>query len=413
MKKYAIVYLVITMNTQTLKDTLSLLHIVTYYPIFLLDHNYQIIQGPQYFFSLPDDYFCTMVKQKVNTRYKTFTKYKKTEFYTFFPYENGDIAMIMIGPILYHKPFYKEEIYDNEFLNSLHIYPRTMDTLLKIPHITYRYYSFLQLLYRLLKEETLDTSAIFESVQKERANISEPETFQHHKFIGREIQKPYPYHLEKQLLRHMIKGESSRARTIANDILKNENYNALHMDSLQKYKYLVVQMAATFRNALIDAGVDIESAFQLCYLYVNNIDSISEHQQLWNVYMDMIVDFSTLSKKRRFANYPLWVRNCIDYIIEHMHEHITLEELAEIASLNTAYLSVQFKKITGYSVIEFHNLQRVEEAKFLLEETTMSIMDISTTLGFSNQGYFTKTFKKYTNDTPFSYRQRLASFCTN
>lgn len=396
------------MNINTLKETISLLHVVTYYPIFLLDNNYDIIHSSQYFFSLPKDYFKAMVTEKMNLNYTIITKFCPSEFYTIIPFQKEDISVIVVGPLLYHKPYYESEIFDNQFLNTLSIQPRSMETLKRIPHVTYRFYGFLQLLYQLLHDKPLDTKYLFESFQKERPDISDPNVYQFNKHNDREIDgMGYPYHLEQKLLHHIVKGESTRARVVAHDILKTNTIHILNVNYLQTYKYTFAQATALFRKAIIDAGVDVESAITLGSLYIEKMDKCNDEQKLLTLYMNMIVDFSTLSKKRRFHDYPTWVRQCIDYIMPRLHTQISLQKLAKLVHLNPAYISVQFKKITGHSVVQFIHYQRIEEAKFLLETGEMSILAISTSLGYSNQGYFTKTFKKETGYTPIQYKNNV------
>lgn len=124
-------------------------------------------------------------------------------------------------------------------------------------------------------------------------------------------------------------------------------------------------MMALFRTAVIDAGADTKSAFSLGNLYIEKIDKCVNDQVLHKIYMNTITDFCTFVKTKRFHNYPVWMRTCLDYIHAHLHSSITLQELSELVHLTPTYLSVQFKKLSGYSLIEYINIQKIEEAKFL------------------------------------------------
>ena len=72
--------------------------------------------------------------------------------------------------------------------------------------------------------------------------------------------------------------------------------------------------------------------------------------------------------------------------------------------LNPSYFSTLFKQSCGSSFKEYLNSIRIEESKKLLAATDRSILDIALSIGFEDQSYFTKVFKKYTGLTPKQYR---------
>jgi AraC-like DNA-binding protein len=75
-----------------------------------------------------------------------------------------------------------------------------------------------------------------------------------------------------------------------------------------------------------------------------------------------------------------------------------------VAGLNRSYLSQLFKKETGFTVSDFIQIERIEEAKRLIELSGISLSDIATRLQFNDQSYFTKVFKKYTGITPRQFK---------
>ena len=95
---------------------------------------------------------------------------------------------------------------------------------------------------------------------------------------------------------------------------------------------------------------------------------------------------------------------CIDYITDHLHDNITVPELAEHVNLTVKYLSKLFKKEMGYSINEHIRRLKVEEAKSLLRYSYKSSLEIATDLGFTSHSYFITVFKKETGMTPREYR---------
>lgn len=126
--------------------------------------------------------------------------------------------------------------------------------------------------------------------------------------------------------------------------------------------------------------------------------------RLNEVLMRTIIDFCTLVKKNLSTQYPLWTRTCIEYINQNLHKNISLDDIASEINMNGKYVSVQFKKITGEGLIEYINRKKIEESQFLLINTKLSILEISTILNYTDQSHFTKIFKKYTKMTPKQYR---------
>ncbi|MGG6312159.1 AraC family transcriptional regulator [Paenibacillus macerans] len=94
-----------------------------------------------------------------------------------------------------------------------------------------------------------------------------------------------------------------------------------------------------------------------------------------------------------------------NYIDVHFKSTITLESLAEEAHINKYYLSHLFKKTYGVSPVKYLNQVRMDTAKFLLESTNYSVLEISEIIGFKSQSYFSQTFKREIGLAPLDYRK--------
>lgn len=93
------------------------------------------------------------------------------------------------------------------------------------------------------------------------------------------------------------------------------------------------------------------------------------------------------------------------YIDLHFKESLTLDLLAEEAHMNRHYLSHAFKREYGISPINYMISRRIEESKYLLTETDLSLSQISQLLGFSSLSYFSQVFRKSQSIPPIEYRQ--------
>ena len=100
------------------------------------------------------------------------------------------------------------------------------------------------------------------------------------------------------------------------------------------------------------------------------------------------------------------IRMICYYNDQNYSDNITLESLADYMKMNKYYMAHEFKKHMGISPINYLIERRIKECKSLLATTSLSIAEISETVGFSSQSYFAQMFKKNTNMSPKQYRDQ-------
>ncbi|OGV56058.1 MAG: hypothetical protein A2X49_07630 [Lentisphaerae bacterium GWF2_52_8] len=100
----------------------------------------------------------------------------------------------------------------------------------------------------------------------------------------------------------------------------------------------------------------------------------------------------------------LVLRKVKNHIDKSFQRHLSLGELANIASLSEAYLCRSFKKAYSMTPIEYLVHTRVQAAKALLRTSSLSCKEIALRTGFSDAMFFSKIFKRTTGLTPREYR---------
>lgn len=95
------------------------------------------------------------------------------------------------------------------------------------------------------------------------------------------------------------------------------------------------------------------------------------------------------------------------YILDHLDRKLVVEDIAARFHYSRARLSTLFKATTGTSINEFITLERIRRAKFLLQENSLSIAEISELLGYPSPQYFTNKFHKEVGVPPSKYTQSL------
>lgn len=100
------------------------------------------------------------------------------------------------------------------------------------------------------------------------------------------------------------------------------------------------------------------------------------------------------------------IANLIRFIASHLNEELSLERLSSEVNLSKFHICRIFKKHTGNTITKYIVSNRIEKAKFLLRENT-SIEKVSEETGFNNYPYFYKAFKKITGYSPMDYRKMV------
>ena len=93
------------------------------------------------------------------------------------------------------------------------------------------------------------------------------------------------------------------------------------------------------------------------------------------------------------------------YLSEHYHEDISLDEIARHVNLSSYYFSRFYKNSTGTSFSDKIVMLRMDEAKELLKREDLSIKDVSYLVGYVDPNYFSKIFKKVTGFNASEYKK--------
>lgn len=105
----------------------------------------------------------------------------------------------------------------------------------------------------------------------------------------------------------------------------------------------------------------------------------------------------------------LRVMRVIQYIEKNYEKELTLNELADVADMQTRNFSKVFRAATGHSPIDYLIRHRIANAMSLLRQEPVKIIDAAMMCGFSDSNYFARKFKSITHMTPTEYRQRMRS----
>ena len=100
------------------------------------------------------------------------------------------------------------------------------------------------------------------------------------------------------------------------------------------------------------------------------------------------------------------LENVFNYVFNNYHEDITVEDAAKVSGYAKEYFCKIFKEFTNESFHQFLNRVRVDQAQFLITNSSLSISEIANTVGVKSDSVFRSVFKKFTNFSPTEYRKK-------
>ncbi|TDG00509.1 response regulator [Paenibacillus piri] len=93
------------------------------------------------------------------------------------------------------------------------------------------------------------------------------------------------------------------------------------------------------------------------------------------------------------------------YIQNHYHQDITLQEIANHFYLSREYISRKFKQEFHVNLSDYLSNIRLEKAKLLLLNPHLKIAQVAAMVGYEDEKYFSKVFKKMCGCSPNEYRK--------
>lgn len=101
-----------------------------------------------------------------------------------------------------------------------------------------------------------------------------------------------------------------------------------------------------------------------------------------------------------------YIRRALGHVAEFYAAHLDVAQVAAFVGLSPGYFSSLFREVVGVSFREHLNRVRIEESKHLLLNTENSLADIAVAVGFPDQSYFCKMFKKSVGLPPGKFRTK-------
>ena len=100
------------------------------------------------------------------------------------------------------------------------------------------------------------------------------------------------------------------------------------------------------------------------------------------------------------------VGQCINFMLENLNRKLKLEDMATEVNLSASHFSRLFTNRTGHSPIDYFIQLKVQRACRFLDNSDRNIAEVAREMGFEDQFYFSRQFRKVMNMSPREYRNR-------
>ena len=368
--------------------------------------------------------YCNILKEKVFQKGECFLLHMKAgqraqklgEAYIFschanlnhiaFPLINqGDLlGSVIIGPFLmdtpdstlvsdladrqHLSPALSLELYDE--LGGLKIFPPAKANQLKklVDH----------LLSPLMPGER---ALLLETQQKMSQQARINETIQLYKEEKPNQSLGYLYKKEKQLLQKLRMGTVQEVKGLLNDLIGYVLFSeGGHLDAV---RIRAIELTTLLSRVAIDGGAKTDSIFQLNNQFLSRLYQEQELEDLCLLMQEVLDSFMNAMFHDKDKGNP-YIRNALRFMADNYSAHLELAQVAEYVGLSPSYFSTLFREVVGVTFREHLSRIRVEESKYLLLSKKYSLADIAVSMGFPDQSYYCKVFKRVVGVTPGKYR---------
>jgi AraC-like DNA-binding protein len=212
----------------------------------------------------------------------------------------------------------------------------------------------------------------------------------------------YAFEKERVLLARIRAGDRPAAKQILNDMLA-----AIYLSSPQMpvLRARAIEMISCLTRAAIEDNALLEALIERNHSWTERLVLARSFEELSNVLtesLDAFIDAIALHGLNR-SNQK--VQAAIDFVAVNHAKPISLRTVAAHVGLSPWRLAHLVKACTGRTVTQIIHQARIRQAQHLLERTGKSCTEIAYEVGFSDQSYFIKQFRRATGTTPRRHRR--------
>ena len=213
----------------------------------------------------------------------------------------------------------------------------------------------------------------------------------------------YPFEKEKELSSSIALGDKSTSQKILNEILGYVFFSS--GQDFEIIKARILELVVLLSRAAVEGGANSEEIFGLNYKYLSDIHNFNTVEELTLWLSNIMTRFTDCVFNLADVRHKDTIYKALDYIKRNYMGRITLEDVSNHVYLNPSYFSKIFKNEMKSTFVSYVNKMRISTSKNMLLDSSVPLTDIANLVGFEDQSYFTKVFKKATGVTPGRFRE--------
>ena len=213
------------------------------------------------------------------------------------------------------------------------------------------------------------------------------------------------YHIENRLLKLIEKGEVESIIQ-AYDEMQDESSSLLDLYLSPVYQSPISILRALARKAAEKSGLSVITIDQITQKSVQRLSGASNIKKQGQYCYEMLIEL-TAAVRNHLVNtngYSPAIVKAVEYLSLNYTQNISLESLCRITDYSPSHLAKIFKQETGRTITQYIAYLRCRQAAEMLRETSLPIQEISCYVGYTDNNYFVKVFKKVMGNTPSEYR---------
>ncbi len=245
-----------------------------------------------------------------------------------------------------------------------------------------------------------------------RSLLERRQTQEQYQDIGEHMQQlklegahaSYPLDKEKALTHAITEGDQSEARKLLNELLGHIFFATGGDFATMRARSL--ELMSVLSRAAAEGGADLEQVLQLNQRFLKESDYLRSTDELTTWLTRVIERYTALVFDLVDVKHKDTIYKAISYMKRNFTGKLTLEETARHVGFSPTYFSKVFKDEMGTTFNNYLGSIRVERSKALLLSGERSVGDVCAAVGFEDQSYFIKVFRKYTGVTPGKFRKQ-------
>ena len=228
------------------------------------------------------------------------------------------------------------------------------------------------------------------------------ETIRRYNDQGEAPAQSYPYQKESELITRVKTGNVRQARALLNELLGYVLFSqGGKPDAVRTH---AIELTTLLSRVAMEGGAKADTIFQLNKRFLSLMRGEDTLDDLCFLLQDVAESFMGLMFES-FGKGNAHIRRALGIMAERYAQPLTLPVVALEIGLSPNYFSSLFQTTVGLSFRQKLCAIRVEESKLLLLSTDYPLAAIAASMGFADQSYFCKVFKRMTGLTPGQYRR--------